>query len=291
MRRIITVAAAAIIICATHVAAQENRMQPDFTFRRVTVPGVSASNRITVQIDPDAPSAIRAPDPEDDLDPPANDDATESTIASALAEATSSIPAPSAYDWFWAAVSPAMADSGPGRLEPAVEEIANAPDGSQVPTPRMQMMQDIARAHGTDILRATVGTKVSPALVLAIISVESAGRIDAVSSAGAAGLMQLMPATAERFGVTDRLVAEQSIMGGVAYLDFLMGEFKSDPILVIAGYNSGEGSIRDNSGVPPYAETRAYVPKVLAAWTVARGLCQTPPDLISDGCVFAVNNL
>ncbi|MCX7301985.1 MAG: lytic transglycosylase domain-containing protein [Rhodobacterales bacterium] len=291
MRRIITVAAAAIIICATHVAAQENRMQPDFTFRRVTVPGVSASNRITVQIDPDAPSAIRAPDPEDDLDPPANDDATESTIASALAEATSSIPAPSAYDWFWAAVSPAMADSGPGRLEPAVEEISNAPDGSQVPTPRMQMMQDIARAHGTDILRATVGTKVSPALVLAIISVESAGRIDAVSSAGAAGLMQLMPATAERFGVTDRLVAEQSIMGGVAYLDFLMGEFKSDPILVIAGYNSGEGSIRDNSGVPPYAETRAYVPKVLAAWTVARGLCQTPPDLISDGCVFAVNNL
>ncbi len=291
MRHIGTMAAAVAIFGATVVVAQEERIQPDFTFRRVSVPGAGATNRITVQIDPEAPSAIRAPDPPDDLDPPANDDATESNIAAAIAEATSSIPAPSAYDWFWAAVSPAMADSGPGRLEPAVEEIANAPDGSQVPTPRMQMMQDIARAHGTDILRATVGTKVSPALVLAIISVESAGRADAVSSAGAAGLMQLMPATAERFGVTDRLVPAQSIMGGVAYLDFLMGEFQSDPILVIAGYNSGEGSIRDNSGVPPYAETRAYVPKVLAAWTVARGLCQTPPDLISDGCVFAVNNL
>ena len=64
-----------------------------------------------------------------------------------------------------------------------------------------------------------------------------------------------------------------------------------DPLLALAGYNAGEGAVRDNSGVPPYAETRAYVPKVLAAWAVARGLCQTPPVLISDGCVFTVNNL
>jgi hypothetical protein len=291
MRRILTMAAAVALVGASDLLAQEARIQPDFTFRRVAVPESGTTNRITVQIDPDAPSAIRAPDPPDDLDPPAFDDATESTIASAIAEVTGAMPAPSAYDWFWAAISPAMADSGPGRLEPAVAEIGNAPDGSSVPAPRMQMMQDIARLHGSDILRATVGTRVSPALVLAVIAVESAGRVDAVSSAGAAGLMQLMPATAERFGVTDRLVAAQSIMGGVAYLDFLMGEFRNDPILVLAGYNAGEGSIRDNSGVPPYAETRAYVPKVLAAWTVARGLCQTPPDLISDGCVFAVNNL
>lgn len=121
-----------------------------------------------------------------------------------------------------------------------------------------------------------------------MISVESAGRVDAVSSAGAQGLMQLMPPTAERFGVTDSLVAEQNIKGGVAYLDWLLDHFDGDPILALAAYNAGEGAVRNNDGVPNYAETRDYVPKVLSAWSVARGLCQTPPVLISDGCVFAV---
>lgn len=65
-----------------------------------------------------------------------------------------------------------------------------------------------------------------------------------------------------------------------------MGEFEDDPILVLAGYNAGEGSVRKYNGVPPFAETRDYVPKVLAAFQVARGLCLTPPQLISDGCVF-----
>ncbi|MCP1170323.1 lytic transglycosylase domain-containing protein, partial [Limimaricola sp. ASW11-118] len=157
--------------------------------------------------------------------------------------------------------------------------------------PRLQPMQQIARLHGADIMRLTIGTKVSPALALAVISVESAGRTDAVSSAGAQGLMQLMPATAARFGVMDRRDAAENIRGGIAYLDWLLGHFKGDPILALAGYNAGEGSVRDNAGVPPYAETRAYVPKVLAAWSVARGLCLTPPVLMSDGCVFAAGRL
>jgi soluble lytic murein transglycosylase-like protein len=129
---------------------------------------------------------------------------------------------------------------------------------------------------------------VSPALVLAVMTIESAGKADAVSGAGAQGLMQLMPATASRFGVTDSLVAAQNIAGGVKYLDWLMGKFDNDPILVLAGYNAGEGSVRKYEGVPPFAETRDYVPKVLAAFQVARGLCLTPPELISDGCVFAM---
>jgi soluble lytic murein transglycosylase-like protein len=143
--------------------------------------------------------------------------------------------------------------------------------------------------HGLNILRATVGTDVSPALVLALISIESAGKIETESHAGAQGLMQLMPATAARFGVTDRLDPAENIKAGVAYLAWLMNHFDNDPILVLAGYNAGEGSVRDNAGVPPFAETRAYVPKVLAAWTVARGLCQTPPELMTDGCVFHNN--
>jgi len=299
MQAIRTMAFAMTIGVAQAASAEVERIQPDFTFRRVGVPESGSANRITVQIDPNAPSAIRAPDPMDDLDPPPNDDATESVIAAALGGPMAGavgpfgvVPGPStSYDWFWNTISPALAESGPGRLEPALELIANPPDGEGVTAPRLQSLQDIARVHGTDILRHTVGTRVSPALVLAMIAVESSGRSDAVSTAGAAGLMQLMPATAERFGVTDRLVTGENIRGGVAYLDWLMGHFDADPIMVIAAYNAGEGAVRDNGGVPPYAETRGYVPKVLAAFAVARGLCITPPDLISDGCVFNVNGI
>jgi hypothetical protein len=67
-----------------------------------------------------------------------------------------------------------------------------------------------------------------------------------------------------------------------------MGEFDRDPLMVLAAYNAGEGAVRANDGVPPYAETRDYVPKVLAAWTVASGLCATPPMLVTDPCVFKV---
>ena len=99
-----------------------------------------------------------------------------------------------------------------------------------------------------------------------------------------------MPDTAKRFGVADSMVAQQNIQGGVRYLDWLMGEFDSDPILALAGYNAGEGAVRKHKGVPPFAETRDYVPKVLAAFQVARGLCKTPPELVSDGCVFVAMN-
>ncbi len=288
MRRIVPISLAVAVATGAPLVAQDNRLQPDFTFRRVTVPDASSGPRITVQIDPSAPSAIRPPDS-------VMNGVTPTIPASApgagAGAALPAMPQPSGFEWFWTTISPRITDSGPGRLEPALRHLANAPPGQAVATPRVQSLQDIAGTHGPDILRATVGTRVSPALVLAVISVESAGRSDAVSSAGAAGLMQLMPATAERFGVSDRMVTSENIRGGVAYLDWLMGHFDGDPILVLAAYNAGEGNVRTHAGVPPFSETRGYVPKVLAAWTVARGLCQTPPTLISDGCVFAVNNL
>jgi soluble lytic murein transglycosylase-like protein len=188
-------------------------------------------------------------------------------------------------------VSSTLADKSPGRLQLAMSQINNPPAGKGVPAPRLQSLQDIAKTHGLDILRETVGTAVSPALVLAVISVESAGRTDAVSSAGAQGLMQLMPDTASRFGVTDSTNPGQNIKGGVAYLGWLLNHFGNDPVLALAGYNAGEGNVRRHEGVPPFAETRAYVPKVLAAWQVAKGLCQTPPELITDACVFNVNGI
>jgi len=237
---------------------------PKFESKRVKPPKAGQTGRITIQID-NAPAAAATPDAV----------ASESGAIAAKA--------PGRYDWFWDKVSPDVARSGPGRLQPALDTLA----GGKVPAPRLQQMQDIAKINGIDILRATIGTQVSPALVLAVITVESAGKADAISGAGAEGLMQLMPDTAARFGVSDSFVADQNILGGVKYLDWLMGEFDQDPILVLAGYNAGEGSVRKHAGVPPFAETRDYVPKVLAAFQVARGLCKSPPELITDGCVFA----
>lgn len=268
--------------------AELPRLQNDFTFRRIGVPAAGATDRITVQIDPNAPHRVRPP-----VAPsgPAVAGEGDAIVAAAAAAIAPSAPAPSGSDWFWNTISPRLTDSGPGRLQAALAHIAATSEGQAVVTPRVQLLSQIAQEHGAEILTATVGTRVSPALVLAVISVESAGRVEAESHAGAQGLMQLMPATAARFGVTDRLVSADNIRAGVAYLDWLLGEFDGDPILALAGYNAGEGSVRDNAGVPPFAETRAYVPKVLAAWTIARALCQTPPELVSDGCVFTVNNL
>lgn len=235
---------------------------PEFTFKKVGVPPKDeGGKRITIQIEPQPdppPQAVAEAEPDDA--PGAGDDVG-----------------------FWAAISPDLAEAGPGRLETALLALDVAEGLS---APRLEDMRRITQAYGREILRHTVGTRVSPALVAAIISVESSGRVTAVSSAGAQGLMQLMPATAERFGVTDWSEPGQNIKGGVAYLDWLMGEFDHDPLMILAGYNAGEGAVRKHAGVPPYAETRAYVPKVLAAWRVAAGLCLTPPELLSDGCVF-----
>ena len=254
--------------------ADGSRLQADFTFKRVGVPSSSGGSRINVQISPSAPSGPTAP---------------ASAGVTATASGAIATPKVTGLEWFWLAVSPKAADTGPGRLTQALRAIDTPPEGKAVPQPRLQTLQSIANAHGLDILRATVGTDVSPAFVLALISIESAGVVTAESSAGARGLMQLMPDTAARFGVTDITDPAENIKGGVAYLAWLMDHFDGDPILVLAGYNAGEGAVRKNGGVPPYAETRAYVPKVLAAWKSARGLCLTPPELITDGCVFHNN--
>ena len=260
------VLAGLLALClAAPAAMAQDRLQPDFTFKRVGLPK-PGERRLTIQIDPTA---------------------TPATLPPARAPKPQAATGP--LDWFWSAVPPERSASGPGRLQEALAAMRSAPQGQGVAEPRLATLNEIARRHGVDILKATVGTRVSPALVLALISVESGGRSDAVSHAGARGLMQLMPATAARFAVADSFSPAENIRGGVAYLDWLMGHFDHDPILVLAGYNAGEGSVRDAGGVPPFAETRAYVPKVLAAFEVARKLCLTPPELVSDGCVFAVN--
>jgi soluble lytic murein transglycosylase-like protein len=105
---------------------------------------------------------------------------------------------------------------------------------------------------------------IDPNLVHAVIRAESAYRPSARSHAGACGLMQLMPATAKRFGVRDIWDPAQNIRGGVAYLRFLVDRFDGDIHLVLAAYNAGEGAVEKHGNrIPPYRETRAYVRRVL----------------------------
>jgi soluble lytic murein transglycosylase-like protein len=105
--------------------------------------------------------------------------------------------------------------------------------------------------------------KVPPRLALAIIDVESRFNPEAVSPKNAKGLMQLIPETAERFGVRNALDPRQNIEGGLAYLRWLTAYFEGNVTLVAAAYNAGEGAVDKHLGVPPYAETRDYVKKVI----------------------------
>ncbi|MEH6834705.1 MULTISPECIES: lytic transglycosylase domain-containing protein [Falsihalocynthiibacter] len=287
----------AVAVCfAMSAQAESPAPVEDFTFKRLKVPQRGAPPKITVQIDPVEQARVqeaavararalneRLYGTESEEAPQEETEDGEKILAEVIAKKD-------AFEWYWSVISPKISDSGPGRLGAAVLHLKKAPSGLANLSPRLQTLQDITFAHGTEIMIATIGTKVSPALALAIISVESGGRTDVTSSAGANGLMQLMPATAERFGVKDTTDAKQNITGGVAYLDWLMEKFDGDPMMVLAGYNAGENAVIKNGGVPPYTETRGYVPKVLAAWEVARGMCLTPPQLVSDGCVFANKN-
>ncbi len=122
------------------------------------------------------------------------------------------------------------------------------------PTPYDAAIESEARSAGVDA-----------ALVKSVMLVESNYNPRAVSKKGARGLMQLMPDTARRFGVSDRQDAGQSIRAGVHYLAALLEQFKGDVSLALAGYNAGEGAVARHAGVPPYRETREYIRRVLVA--------------------------
>jgi soluble lytic murein transglycosylase-like protein len=125
--------------------------------------------------------------------------------------------------------------------------------------------------YNNHIQAAANETNVDPALIRAVISVESGYNPSARSNKGALGLMQLMPQTAERYGVKDRLDPEQNIKGGARYLRHLKAMFGNDLQLVLAAYNAGEEAvIRYGRRIPPYRETVDYVPKVLGHYARSR---------------------
>lgn len=117
-------------------------------------------------------------------------------------------------------------------------------------------------AFASEIAEASRVYGVEESIIRAIIHAESAYNPRALSRVGAQGLMQLMPATARRFGVSNAFEPGANIKGGVQYLAWLLKRFNGDVGLMAAGYNAGEGAVGKYGGVPPYAETRVYVQRV-----------------------------
>ncbi|MEQ1529680.1 MAG: transglycosylase SLT domain-containing protein [Methylococcales bacterium] len=130
----------------------------------------------------------------------------------------------------------------------------------------IDMIKKIATWHDVD-----------PKLALSIVSVESAFRPGAKSSANAMGLMQLIPATAERFNVKDAFDASQNVKGGVRYLRWLLDRYHGEIELVAAAYNAGEGAVDKYKGVPPYKETQQYVTRVLHHYQHRQHSFSKPP--------------
>lgn len=139
----------------------------------------------------------------------------------------------------------------------------SAPDLARRGSYKGPINRNAFQAH---ILAASSVHGVDPALIRAVIHAESSFNPNAVSRAGAAGLMQLMPATAQRMGVSDRFDPVQNVYGGTRYLKMLLGMFDGDIAKAVAAYNAGENAVIRHGGIPPYSETQAYVPKVLALY-------------------------
>jgi soluble lytic murein transglycosylase-like protein len=124
----------------------------------------------------------------------------------------------------------------------------------------------LAKANRYDsiIENAALSASVEPNLLRAVIVVESGFNSRAVSKRGAVGLMQLMPATAIRFGVSNPYDPRENVHAGARYLKFLINRFGQDVRLALAAYNAGEDAVERNGGrIPPFTETMAYVPRVL----------------------------
>lgn len=148
-------------------------------------------------------------------------------------------------------------DTAPYRLTAATSPLADKPYARQI--------EAAARDAGLD-----------PALVHAVISVESAYQPAAVSPKGAVGLMQVLPETALRYGVTDPARVTDNLRAGTRYLRDLMTLFDNRIELALAAYNAGEGAVkRYNNTIPPYPETRHYVPTVIGKYRASGGRAQS----------------
>ncbi len=181
------------------------------------------------------------------------------------------------YKWFWTEVSTALSAASAGRWLEVVAMMDRKRAAGVAIWGSRARIQAIYAAYGSQLEAAAKRSGVSLPLLVAVIAVESGGSSGAVSPKGAQGLMQLMPGTAARFGVTNAMDPTQNIRGGSTYLNVLLNMFSGDAVLAVAAYNAGEGAVLKHGGVPPYSETRDYVAKVAGAYTLAQQLCLTRP--------------
>jgi len=153
------------------------------------------------------------------------------------------------------------------RYKVYLKEKRKKPDPiTQTLASELRYYDDEARSrYARHIYDAARLTKLEPALIHAVISAESGYNPLARSRKGAAGLMQLMPDTAKRYGVKNRLDPAQNIHGGARYLRDLVRMFNNDVQLAVAAYNAGENAVvRHGNRIPPYSETMTYVPRVMS---------------------------
>jgi soluble lytic murein transglycosylase-like protein len=156
------------------------------------------------------------------------------------------------------AVSVVKADPRTGRLVRTVIRQRPATASVAAAAPSAPLSQTLAETVG----RIARENQIPSQLVHSVIQVESNYDPDAVSPKGAQGLMQLIPSTARRFGVSNVFDPADNIQGGARYLKYLLGIYKGDQSLALAAYNAGEGAVSRYGGVPPFPETQDYVAKV-----------------------------
>lgn len=175
--------------------------------------------------------------------------------------------------------TPAWAGENPFKLQlkQADDYVVHSPDGTARETPLPAVLA--AKPYAREIEAAARASRLDPLLVHALIHVESGHRKDAVSDKGAVGLMQVLPATAQRFGITQPARVKDNLKAGTLYLRALLDRFDQRVDLALAAYNAGEGAIDRYQGIPPFAETRQYVPAVLGIYEGWRGVGATQPIL------------
>jgi soluble lytic murein transglycosylase-like protein len=161
----------------------------------------------------------------------------------------------------------ALASALGGSAQPALDSAsAAAAPASPAPVPPDQIDALVNQNSGT--------WQVDPSLVKAIIANESGFDANATSKAGAQGLMQLMPSTAQAVGVRNSYDPAQNVAGGTRYLRGLLDRFNGDVRLAVAAYNAGPGAVEKYGDVPPYAETQNYVQNVLGSYAKYRSVPQ-----------------
>lgn len=205
------------------------------------------------------PSArpVAEPPPQPSPEPPAESATTAATGIRAARTASEPVRPPAVR----AATAPRLL---PARVDPA----ALRPAGTRPPGLRFGTGQQVPEVpYGRAIYRIAQRHTVNPDVVAALIWAESAFDPLARSSQGARGLMQVMPATGDRFGVEPERLwePEANLVAGVRYLSWLGERFEDDLTLVLAAYNAGEAAVDRHRGVPPFRETRDYVGKILGS--------------------------